>query len=114
MKAHELLSSPEKWTKGAYARNYTDSYVYPRSGNAECFCMLGAIDHCYVKSNYFIPAIQTLYNLPETQKVVKILQRDYPHLFKEVGDINYPIARFNDHSKTTHEMILAVLKEADV
>lgn len=47
MKVHELLDGPEKWTKGANAREADGSHCFTNSPLATCFCLRGAILHCY-------------------------------------------------------------------
>lgn len=39
----ELLSAPERWTKGRYARNADGSCVPPTAPGAVCFCLEGAL-----------------------------------------------------------------------
>lgn len=47
MLVKELLSTPDKWTKGCAARDVDGVPVSPESPSAECFCLYGAIVHCY-------------------------------------------------------------------
>lgn len=39
----ELLSDPERWTWGKYARTSSYTETSPHSPDAVCFCLLGAI-----------------------------------------------------------------------
>lgn len=50
MKIQELLSSPEKWTKGLNAKDKQNNCVSPWSENAVCWCIYGAILKCYSES----------------------------------------------------------------
>ena len=43
-KARELISDPAKWTQGASAKNRDGKVVGLMSDDAECFCLIGAID----------------------------------------------------------------------
>lgn len=48
MKVKELLSSPEKWTQGTYARDALGGRpVPPLDEDAVCFCLIGAVRKCY-------------------------------------------------------------------
>ena len=47
VKVHELLSSPDSWTKYVMARNNDYYTVQPNSTEAVRWCILGAIYHCY-------------------------------------------------------------------
>lgn len=47
MTIQELFKDPSTWTKGAYARNEQGKSVGARSGDAKCFCLQGALAHCY-------------------------------------------------------------------
>jgi len=47
MKVKELLSDPFKWTQRAYARDKIGRKTGPTSQDATCFCLKGAVYHCY-------------------------------------------------------------------
>jgi hypothetical protein len=47
MKVSELLSSEEKWTKEALARNADGMEVHELDDDACSWCLIGAIHHCY-------------------------------------------------------------------
>jgi hypothetical protein len=47
MKMHELLDSPEKWTKRAYARDAEQVPTIPGDPRAVCWCVQGARIQCY-------------------------------------------------------------------
>lgn len=47
MKVKELLSSPEKWTHGVYARGKDGFKINSGSPAADRWCILGAIQKCY-------------------------------------------------------------------
>ena len=49
MKVRDLFSGPEKWTKGEWAR---DKEGRPTCSNAFCWCLIGAIFHCYKDEDY--------------------------------------------------------------
>lgn len=59
MKVKELLSSEEKWCKGALARDERDKFVMPADKSAVKWCINGAICVCYPKThwNYFIQIV---------------------------------------------------------
>jgi hypothetical protein len=41
--ARELISVPERWTQGSYARNAVGSFADSASDEAVCFCSAGAL-----------------------------------------------------------------------
>ena len=41
--ARELISQPERWTQGAYARDLNGLRVSPGGPNAVCWCAIGAM-----------------------------------------------------------------------
>ena len=41
--ARELISQPERWTKGEYARDLNGRRVSPGGPNAVCWCSIGAM-----------------------------------------------------------------------
>jgi len=43
----ELLSSPESWTQGTFARDQDGKSVYPDDPSAMSWCLLGAISYVY-------------------------------------------------------------------
>lgn len=47
MKVYELLAIPDRWTKGAYARDINGAIVDCQSGHAACWCLDGAVHRCY-------------------------------------------------------------------
>lgn len=59
--ADKLLSSPKKWTKGAYARNANGDSYGAHGSNAACYCAIGAIMHVSVSTFYEEHARAMLY-----------------------------------------------------
>lgn len=47
MKVHELLSSPDNWTQGSFARDKNGKPVSFQSHEATCWCLIGALGRCY-------------------------------------------------------------------
>lgn len=47
MKIKELLDKQEKWTKGAMARDKNGQSVASYHKKAICWCLNGALNHCY-------------------------------------------------------------------
>lgn len=90
MKAYELLSSPEKWTKGVSVRDKNDNQVSIDDPDACKFCIYGAIRTCYGKEH------------DKLKKVMdKLKYSSTDELFK-----------WNDSS--TYEEVVSVLKELDI
>ncbi len=48
MKVKELLADPKRWTKGAMARRSDNFPVSPKDPSATCWCLMGAIEMCYL------------------------------------------------------------------
>ena len=44
--ALNLIDTPGKWTRGAYARDDEGNAVSPDYKHAHCFCSVGAVVHC--------------------------------------------------------------------
>lgn len=91
--ARELISNPDHWTKGAYARvSPTDetglNFLSPK---ATCYCMFGAL--------YRVAAVNDIDD--------KRLDRAELALLRVGGGIG-----FNDRSSTTHEKVLKKFDEA--
>lgn len=47
MTVQELFRDERRWTKGAMARSISGNKCYPEDKLAECFCLVGALRHCY-------------------------------------------------------------------
>ena len=41
--ARAKIEAPERWTKGAYARHASGRPAGPEIGNADCWCIVGAV-----------------------------------------------------------------------
>jgi hypothetical protein len=85
----ELLSGPEKWCKGAFARTAWGNTIDSADPGAISFCLIGAVNHCYPWPS------------PQNQKVKTALRQ---RLTKE-------LMNFNDIPETTFADIQALLKE---
>jgi len=91
MKISELLSGPEKWTQGAWARNQKGETVSAFDSSACCWCISGAIAKCYPADQFTRICDQILRHL------------DY-HL--EEGSI----FRWNDHLDRKFEEVKLVVE----
>lgn len=92
MKAHELLSSPEKWTKGVGAR---DAAGQPATADetAASWCMLGAIHCCY----------------PDSSRERADL---FSRLKERLGSIH--LSAWNDAAVRTYDDVVGLLRELDI
>ena len=91
----ELLSDPDHWTKGAYARYGKDQApIWPNHRSAKCFCLGGAL-------------IRLTRNTIECTAVADLLRGQIRH-----GKKYYTIPLFNDAPETTHEDVIGVLDKA--
>jgi hypothetical protein len=109
MKAYELLAKEENWTQGVSARNKDDRQVEAHDAEAVKFCAVGALRRCYDKGrcehtkkySLFLAATQKLY-----PNIVTILEG------KIKAEVTVP--SINDTGLVTHEMIINILKHADL
>jgi len=81
----EQIGTPDKWTKGANARNACGKTVPFNDATASCWCVLGG----------FPPGCDTY--------------RPMRYLEKAVGE---NIINFNDHPNTKHEDVLSAIDRA--
>ena len=95
MKVKELLSDESKWTKGVLARTADGTACSPTSQHASCFCLLGAIDHCYAGSPCQIDI-----------SIVK-LKRAIGRVVKHTP-IPMTISQFNDYHATFEDLKKAI------
>lgn len=96
-----VLSSPDKWTKGTYARD-ADGHAWCEDDEAVCFCVSGALQHAH-KLSFLDPDHE------DHGAVRDAILTLYP---SRVRDSLSTIPTFNDHPETTYDDILAVLHHA--
>lgn len=90
----EVISTPQKWIKGAFARTSVGGPTCTFSDGAACWCVGGAALRC-----------SALHNFPSNLFLARILDKIRPG-FSNVGD-------WNDHPETSHEEVLRVVKEVE-
>ena len=95
MKVQELLATPEKWTKGAWARDNNGKLVAAPKG--EAWDLEGAIFYCYPgkKAHWYLKLVQGYIN-----KFHKHLPRD--------------LAEFNDSNEIKFEDIRKIINKLDL
>lgn len=98
MKAYELLSSPEKWTQGAYAKTAANVVCNPLDAVAVCWCVSGAIFKCYTND-------EDAWEAQRQRHKLEVYLRDVK------GSATYP-QYWND--RTTYEEVYAALKACDI
>jgi hypothetical protein len=91
----ELLADPQRWAKGYYAYDEHGVGCAPESDRACKFCLAGAV----LRLNG--PLTDSL------EKLAAARRKLFPSFENNV-------AAFNDHSGTSHEMIMQLVKEAGV
>lgn len=97
-RAREILSNPDRWTKGAYARTAGDNETDEPS-EAYRYCLVGA---CAADDH-------DVYNVergPVAYYIMKVIQEQFPDKYREG---RRTIDDFNDDLETTHDDILMVL-----
>lgn len=101
----EMFSGPgsaKRWTQWAGARNIAGSEVDACSEEATCWCLLGAIDHCYPPSKQL-----------RIQITLEAAIRRDPLFRDRLGGI-IEIDEANDYHKTTIRDIRRVVRKAGV
>lgn len=92
MKIQELFSGPEKWTKGAYARNVNGDMLSSRDKGAVRWCLIGAIMKCYIRND----------------DILRIKQL----ICKELHSVDPAI--FNDAPETSFETVKELVTKLDI
>ena len=95
-KARDLISAPESWTKGQYARDASGEAVVPTSPAAVCFCSWGALDR----------AVGGMFTPKATEAVRLII------VGLEREDDYGALSRFNDALGTSHADVLEAFDNA--
>ena len=91
----QLLSNPNHWTKGAYARYGRDGkQIWPKEELAKCFCLGGAV-------------IKLTSNASECKAITGLLRGQIRR-----GKKYHTIPQFNDAPETTHKDIIGLLDRA--
>lgn len=88
----ELLSVPERWTQGAFARQEDKTQVNAEDPEAVCFCIRGAIHRVAV--NHY----------EEARAACKLLEEGVPEYSKAWG-----LSGYNDSRSTTHADMLELI-----
>lgn len=91
MKIKELLSSPDKWTTGAYARTKDGFPVTSTCNEAVCWCLVGAAMRCYG-------------NIDDYYRVINLIGRNFGY--------DSQITTRNDGS--TYEEIYKLVSDLDI
>lgn len=92
MKAYELLSQPDAWTQGVWARDADGNSCKCQSEKAKSWCTIGAIIACYGTD-----AVQL---------------RELTHYLK--NRYNLSITAWNDNPRRTVTEVTTILKELDI
>lgn len=100
----DLLKDSTKWCRGAFGMDRDWYAVGSASPNAVRWCLSGAINRCYPKTNECLHAFS---------KVVEAIKMVSPH-YRNVESIadGHIVACFNDESE--HAKVIEVLQLAQV
>lgn len=96
--ARKLLSDPAHWTRGDLAHDAAGDSIDPRSEDAVCWCVMGAVQKFSLGAGYQGDALSLVYS------VVGGISEFYDEL--------NAVPEFNDSPATTHTDILRVLDAA--
>lgn len=91
--AKQLISKPENWTTGVYARDAEGIKVDTGNARATCFCSLGAV---------FFVAKQSKLSFPQRADIIQ-------HI-KEANGLTSPVHEYNDTH--THAEVMALWDKA--
>jgi hypothetical protein len=101
--AGNLLSSREKWTKGAYARDEQGIPISSSYLGGCSFCLVGAVSHA-TRSLY---PVESAKGYLASRTIVFL-----DGVLRLLGSGGQLTTTWNDHPGTTHEMVLNLLQEA--
>lgn len=93
--AKALIDTPEKWTKGALARDAGGQPVAYFAPDARCFCTAGALQ-------------KACNNDESNSRLIQAGRRAIYKAMAERDKLDVSIERFNDHTFTTHAEVMAV------
>ena len=105
MKVKDLLSSPEKWHKGCYAKDTKGNPVSETGSTAVSWCLMGAIYKCYDNGAGY--KIASSYG--NVLSCIRKIEDNFPDLLRRVS-----LPCFNDDPKTTFEDIRRIIETADI
>ena len=101
--AKGYIDSPEKWTKGAQARDGIGEPTSYDDSDATCFCIMGAIhkaDSAYGDAN---PDEMFSYSFEAGIRVIRAIKEFTSHRI---------VSDFNDDSLTSHGDVMQVMQWA--
>ena len=100
--ARAIISSPEHWTQGAYARS--KERIECDVDDGESFCSIGAIKRAIGVIDPYS------YKLPYIRFLRSLLNKAASEIYPEA--VPPAFTEFNDRESTTHDMILRVFDRA--
>jgi len=99
MKVKELLTSASKWTIRAMARDKSDVQCTVEDSDVFCFCLLGAIYHCYDDYDDRRSVVR---------KVLRAINADH------FEDKELAVTVWNDHPDRTFQEVKALVERLDI
>ncbi len=96
MKAYELLSSPDKWCQGDFAKDAEGNSTKADSPAAARWCVVGALERCYDEYSFV-----ALMNSPQIAAVLEVTGGS-------------TLSSWNDHTDRKWQEVYDALKKADV
>ncbi len=99
MKIRELFSSPAKWTKANFAVKADGTSTTAENPEAVCWCLYGAVNKCYGKTE------------DNGHAVLQLMGR---HLKDKGMRESGSVIGFNDDEDTTFEMVRNLVNDLDV
>lgn len=98
MKMKELLTKPEAWTQGLYARDTEGRSASPHGETTVCWCLIGALIRTY-------NPMKKLASTPEAEEIER-------RIADEIHSVD--IADWNDSPDRTHAEVLALCEKLDI
>lgn len=102
--ALDLISDPDGWTKGAFARDNEGDPCLPKSEQARCYCSFGAIRVAAGESNTL--AVEALQEL-----AMDLPTEFFKHNKKEEYETLHSVPFWQDHPTTSHTDVVNQFKK---
>jgi hypothetical protein len=108
MKVSQVLTSPEKWTKGVMAKTASRRMCNSTSHEAACWCLMGAAIRCTNANTGDACKAENTEQLTHPLRLAA--GKLFPAHWRMCG---FSLINFNDHPCTTFEMVQRVIQEAE-
>lgn len=112
--ARELLTEPNRWTKGISARDYKGKQTWCLGPTACCWCLTGALRRAALELSgvLFLEPLKPTWR--KSLRFTRLILADViePDWESESYDASDVVIEFNDHGDTTHHDVLVAIDAA--